>query len=120
MTSYYLGFIAGFVIPIIIALIFWQFSSNHNNLAEYISGRIINADIITHIISLCVFPNIFLFLIFNPSGYAAGHQGCSGDNNFLGSTGFRSKISVMKYFIISGEQSGDLHGSNLVKELSQV
>ena len=23
----------------------------------------------------------------------------------------------MKYFIISGEQSGDLHGSNLVKEL---
>ena len=27
--------------------------------------RIIFADILTHIISLCVFPNIFLFLIFN-------------------------------------------------------
>ena len=60
----YLGFIAGFVFPIIISLIIWQFSSNHNSLAGYIR-RIIKADIITHIISLCVFPNIFLFLIFN-------------------------------------------------------
>lgn len=60
----YLGFIAGFVIPIIISLIFWQFSANHNSLAGYIQ-RIIKADIITHIISLCVFPNILLFLIFN-------------------------------------------------------
>ncbi len=47
----------------------------------------------------------------------ACHQRCSGNNNFLGSAGFRCKISVMKYFIIAGEQSGDLHGSNLVMEL---
>ena len=60
----YLGLIAGFVIPVIISLIFWQFSANHNSLAGYIQ-RIIKADIVTHIISLCVFPNIFLFLVFN-------------------------------------------------------
>jgi hypothetical protein len=60
----YLGAIAGFVIPVIIALMVWQFSSVHNSLAGYIR-RIVNADIVTHIISLCVFPNIFLFLIFN-------------------------------------------------------
>jgi hypothetical protein len=60
----YLGAIAGFVIPIIISLIVWQFSSGHNSLAGYIQ-KIVDADIVTHIISLCVFPNIFLFLIFN-------------------------------------------------------
>jgi hypothetical protein len=60
----YLGAIAGFVIPIIISLIVWQCSSGHKSLGGYIQ-RIIEADIVTHIISLCVFPNIFLFLIFN-------------------------------------------------------
>jgi lipid-A-disaccharide synthase len=30
---------------------------------------------------------------------------------------FRSKSTVMRYFIIAGEQSGDLHGSNLIREL---
>jgi hypothetical protein len=60
----YLGAITGFVIPIIISLIVWQCSSRHNNLTGYIQ-RIVDADIVTHIISLCVFPNIFLFLMFN-------------------------------------------------------
>jgi len=60
----YLGAITGFVIPIIISLIVWQCSSGHNNLTGYIQ-RIVDADIVTHIISLCVFPNIFLFLMFN-------------------------------------------------------
>ncbi len=62
--KFYLGFLAGLVIPIMISLIVWQFSSGHNSLAGYIQ-KIIKADILTHIISLCVFPNIFLFLIFN-------------------------------------------------------
>ena len=35
----------------------------------------------------------------------------------LVSFGLKSKTLSMKYFIIAGEQSGDLHGSNLVKEL---
>jgi len=26
----------------------------------------------------------------------------------------------MRYFIIAGEQSGDLHGSNLVRELKKL
>jgi hypothetical protein len=78
----YLGLIAGFVIPIIISLIFWQFSSNHNDLAGYIR-RIINADIITHIISLCVFPNIFLFLIFNRLDMLRATRGVLGITIFL-------------------------------------
>lgn len=60
----YVGLITGFIMPVIIALMVWLFSSGHKTLSEYIR-RIVNADIVTHIISLCVFPNIFLFLIFN-------------------------------------------------------
>ncbi len=60
----FLGAVAGFIVPILIALIVYLFSPEHRSLAEYIR-RIITADIMTHIISLSVFPNIFLFLIFN-------------------------------------------------------
>lgn len=59
-----LGAIAGFLVPLIIGLIVYLFSTGNKSLAEYIK-QIINADVITHTISLCVFPNIFLFLIFN-------------------------------------------------------
>jgi hypothetical protein len=59
-----LGVVAGFIAPILIALIVYLFSTEHRSLAEYIR-RIIAADIMTHIISLSVFPNIILFLIFN-------------------------------------------------------
>jgi len=58
------GTVAGFLVPIIIALIVYLFSTVNRGLAEYFR-RIVAADILTHIISLCVFPNIFLFLIFN-------------------------------------------------------
>lgn len=57
------GVIAGFLVPILIGLIVYLFSTGNRSLGEYIK-RIVDADIITHIISLCVFPNIFLFLIF--------------------------------------------------------
>ena len=58
----YLGAVAGFVVPILVSMIIWGFSSGDNTLSEQIR-RIVNADIVTHIISLCVFPNIFLFLL---------------------------------------------------------
>ncbi len=35
----------------------------------------------------------------------------------MGTGGFIGKAGLMKYFIIAGEQSGDLHGSNLIREL---
>jgi lipid-A-disaccharide synthase len=33
---------------------------------------------------------------------------------------YKRKFSGMKYYIIAGEASGDLHGSNLIKELKQL
>jgi hypothetical protein len=60
----YVGVITGLVIPLIVGFCVFLFSSGNKNLAEYFQ-KIAKADIITHIISLCVFPNLFLFLIFN-------------------------------------------------------
>jgi hypothetical protein len=59
-----LGVLAGLLTPLLIGLIVYFFSTGNRSLAEYIQ-RIIDADILTHIISLCVFSNVFLFLIFN-------------------------------------------------------
>jgi hypothetical protein len=60
----YVGAIGGFLIPLIISLLIYFFSTGDKSLVEYFR-RIVFADILSHIISLCVFPNIFLFLIFN-------------------------------------------------------
>lgn len=89
----YLGIVAGFVIPVIISLMMWQFSSGHSSLAGYIK-RIINADIITHIISLCVFPNIFLFLIFNRLDMLQATRGVLGITVFWAVLVFAIKFLV--------------------------
>jgi hypothetical protein len=56
--------IAGLFLPFIIGLIIYLFSPGHQTISLYLS-RIAESDIITHSITLCVFPNIFIFLIFN-------------------------------------------------------
>jgi len=58
------GSISGLVFPFIIGLIIYIFSHGHNNLHIYLT-RIADSNIITDSITLCVFPNIFIFLIFN-------------------------------------------------------
>jgi hypothetical protein len=58
------GFISGLIFPFITGLIIYLFSSNHQSIHTYL-GRIADSHIITHSITLCVFPNIIIFLIFN-------------------------------------------------------
>lgn len=58
------GLISGILCPVIVGLVIFLFSSGHMSISSYIS-RIAETRIITHSISLCVFPNIFIFLIFN-------------------------------------------------------
>jgi hypothetical protein len=58
------GLIAGFLFPFIIGLTIFLFSSGEMSLGTYLI-RLKESDIITHSITLCVFPNIFIFLIFN-------------------------------------------------------
>src|SRR5665647_339874 len=58
------GLISGLIFPFIVGIIIYSFSSGHLSLHDYLA-RIAEKDIITHSITLCVFPNIIIFLIFN-------------------------------------------------------
>jgi hypothetical protein len=58
------GLISGIISPFVIGIIIFLFSSGDISLCAYLS-RLKESDIITHSITLCVFPNIFVFLIFN-------------------------------------------------------
>ena len=58
------GLISGFIAPIIIGLIIFLFTSHGKTIGSYLD-RIKEANIITHAITLCVFPNIAVFLLFN-------------------------------------------------------
>jgi hypothetical protein len=58
------GFVAGLVMPFIVGIIIFLFSSGGNDLHMYLR-KIAESDIITHSITLCVFPNVFIFILFN-------------------------------------------------------
>jgi hypothetical protein len=58
------GLISGLVFPFITGIIIYAFSSGHLTLHSYLA-RIAESNIATHAITLCVFPNIIIFLIFN-------------------------------------------------------
>lgn len=64
--SFFTGFIAGLLMPVAVFFGVYLFAGNDMTLKEY-TGRILNGNILSHIISLCVFPNLVLFLIFNRS-----------------------------------------------------
>jgi hypothetical protein len=71
------GILTGFILPFIIGLIIYLFSSGNKSLTSYLN-RIADARIITHVISLCVFPNILLFLLFNRLDMLRASRGVLG------------------------------------------
>jgi hypothetical protein len=58
------GLISGLLFPFLIGLIIYLFSSGHQSIQSYLV-RIVESDIVTHSVTLCVFPNIIIFLLFN-------------------------------------------------------
>lgn len=58
------GIVSGLVLPLLVGLMIYLFSPSHLSVHSYLA-RISESDIITHSISICVFPNIIIFLIFN-------------------------------------------------------
>jgi len=58
------GFISGLLLPFITGLIIFFLSPGHHSIHSYLA-RIADSNIITHSVTLCVFPNVFIFLIFN-------------------------------------------------------
>jgi len=58
------GIISGFLLPLVISFFVFLFSEGNPDIGLWIT-RIKIAGIATHIISLCVFPNVLVFLLFN-------------------------------------------------------
>lgn len=58
------GAVAGLLLPFIVAAFVFVFAKGDPSPAAWLS-RISSASVTTHVISLCVFPNIFIFLLFN-------------------------------------------------------
>jgi hypothetical protein len=72
-----IGVITGFILPVFAAFLFWLFSSGNLSMAAYFR-KIVNADILTHIISLSVFTNLILFLLFNRLDMLRASKGVLG------------------------------------------
>ena len=58
------GLITGLIFPLIIGIFIFAFSSGHQSIHSYLT-QIADSGIMTHSITLCVFQNIVIFLIFN-------------------------------------------------------
>jgi hypothetical protein len=58
------GLISGLLLPLVTGLIIFAFSSHGRTLTTYLQ-RILDANIVAHAITLCVFPNVAVFLLFN-------------------------------------------------------
>ena len=59
-----IGLLSGLVLPLLVGLMIYIFSTGHLSIHSFLA-RISESNIITHSISICVFPNIIIFLIFN-------------------------------------------------------
>ena len=58
------GLIAGLLLPFLTALIIFLAAKGDPSLHTWLK-KITDADIVTKVITLCVFPNVIIFLIFN-------------------------------------------------------
>ena len=71
------GVIAGLVLPVIIAVFIFLFAKGDPTFHEWFD-RIKTAGVETNIISLCVFPNVIIFLVFNHFDMLKASRGVLG------------------------------------------
>lgn len=58
------GVVSGLLLPFIVGITIFLFTSGHQSLGSYLA-RIAETNIVTHSVTICVFPNIIIFLLFN-------------------------------------------------------
>jgi hypothetical protein len=71
------GIVSGFVLPFVIVFIIFLFAKGNPGLTNWLK-KIHEANIVTHIITLCVFPNVFIFLLFNHFDMLRASRGVLG------------------------------------------
>jgi hypothetical protein len=86
------GLISGFVLPFLVALVTFLVANGHPSLHAWIH-KISDANIVTHVVTLCVFPNILIFLLFNHFDMLKSSKGV------LGATIFWAIIVFIIYFL---------------------
>jgi hypothetical protein len=87
------GVAAGFILPLLTILIIYLFSTGDKGIVHYFR-RILEADILTHVISLCVLPNLVLFLILNRLDMLRATRGVLGITIFWATVVFAVKFFV--------------------------
>ncbi len=71
------GIISGVFLPLITAIIVYLFAEGNQGFQSWLK-KIVEANIVTHIITLCVFPNVFIFLLFNHFDMLRASRGVLG------------------------------------------
>ena len=71
------GAISGVIFPFIVALTVFAFTAHGKSLSLYME-RISQAGIVIHAITLCVFPNVLIFLFFNQFDMLRAAKGILG------------------------------------------
>ena len=87
------GAISGFVLPFLVALTVFLVSKGHPSIGSWLD-RIVKANIVTHMVTLCVFPNVAIFLLFNYLDMLKTVKG------ILGVTIFWAAIVFIIYFTL--------------------
>jgi hypothetical protein len=57
------GIISGLIFPLIVGFGIYLFTAHGKSILAYLE-KISEANIVTHAISICVFPNVLIFLLF--------------------------------------------------------
>ncbi len=72
-----IGLLSGAFFPLIVGLIVFGFTAHGRSIATYLE-RISQAGITIHAITLCVFPNVIIFLLFNQFDMLRSAKGVLG------------------------------------------
>jgi hypothetical protein len=71
------GLISGVLLPLIVALFVFLFSKGDPGLGEWLR-KVLRADVVSQMITLCVFPNVLIFLLFNHFDMLRASRGILG------------------------------------------
>lgn len=76
-NSFITGFLTGLLLPLLVFIVVWLVTAGELNFASFVS-RIITGELLSHFISICVFPNVFSFLVFNRLDHLNSSKGVLG------------------------------------------
>jgi hypothetical protein len=71
------GVVAGMAVPLLVMLIFYLWKSGGMTMADFFR-RLVYTDVLTNTISVAVFANVFVFLLFNRLDMLKASRGILG------------------------------------------